>query len=173
MKHQVFLVLNLFFLFDAKNTYKKYVPNTHFDMSHPMIVEIRRSCELLTADKTLMRFFTTMDAFMRVQRARGWETLVAHHADMRFLSFNLIPFLNYYVGPSCFIYDFWIDSDDLYADNAISLYSRASHFSIVEEKVIVISRIISYTDMWNEKFSKTTKIFRMTIYIVRKFVFSC
>jgi len=60
-----------FFLVDTKNRCNEYVPSTHFDMSHPMIVEIRRGCELLTADKTLMRFFTTVDALMRVQRARG------------------------------------------------------------------------------------------------------
>lgn len=44
---------------------------SYLDMSHPMIVEIRRGCELLTADEALMRFFAAVDALMRVQRARG------------------------------------------------------------------------------------------------------
>lgn len=44
---------------------------THLDMSHPMIVEIRRGCELLTADEALMGFFAAVDALMRVERARG------------------------------------------------------------------------------------------------------
>lgn len=79
------------------------ITSAHLDMGHPMIIKIRRSCELLSTDKALMRFFAAMDTLMRVQWARGWETLVAHHADMRFLSFNLISFLNYRASSSRFI----------------------------------------------------------------------
>lgn len=48
-----------------------HVNYTHLDMSHPMIIEIRRGCELLTADEALMGFFAAVDALMRVERARG------------------------------------------------------------------------------------------------------
>lgn len=40
-------------------------------MSHPVIVEIRRGCELLAADEALMGLFAAVDALVRVERARG------------------------------------------------------------------------------------------------------
>lgn len=89
---------------------------THLDMSHPMIVEIWRGCELLTADQALMGFFAAVDALMSVQWTRGWETLVAHHADMRFLPFNLIPILNYCADPS-----FYTISGSIYTRHDVPL----------------------------------------------------
>lgn len=68
---------------------------TYLDVSHTMIVEVGRGRKLLTANETLMRFFTTVDSLVRIQRARRWETLVAHHTNMRFLSFNLTTKSNY------------------------------------------------------------------------------
>lgn len=43
---------------------------TYLDVSHTMIVEVGRGRKLLTANETLMRFFTTVDSLVRIQRAR-------------------------------------------------------------------------------------------------------
>lgn len=39
---------------------------TYLDVSHTMIVEVGRGRKLLTANETLMRFFTTVDSLVRI-----------------------------------------------------------------------------------------------------------
>ena len=62
---------------------KDYLP-----MCHAVVVEIGAGCESLAAHATHVRFFTWVDAAMRVERARRAECLTTHIATMRFLSWN-------------------------------------------------------------------------------------
>jgi hypothetical protein len=68
---------------------------------HTMVIEVGAGSEAFATHKALVWFVPTVDASMRVEWARCWETLVAHFTDMRLLTCTAIVTVIIFTNTFC------------------------------------------------------------------------